>query len=843
MYTNKNITIQFNLFAAGCLFTLSLFAQPTTFESKGICGGGATTQPSISPFNDQLYYITSDMSPILRSENAGADWSPIPHYELTGKGQHTRVEFTSDPNILYSFGYTGYPNPHEPKKSVDGGLTWDVLPTDPTNGNVWQLFADPTSTQRILLTDYSKAYISVDGGNTFSTIITSTSSIYIGGVFWDNADIYIAANTPDISGSGLLWVSNDGGTTFNSEAVNGDFPNDHFFRYMEGVKVGGQVKLYAVTMFSTFGGLNFTEYWGPTRKVLRLDYGSGNWSSLDGNGLSLASGGGATHPNIIGTCDSDPEVVYLGCYHAPGMEVYKSTNGGNSWTQVLDCDNFNQNINIATGWIGAGSSEYNWWWSGPVIGLDVAKGNSDVVIITDYMSSHHTRNGGNTWEALFVKPSELNPIGINTPDGLTYESNGLEITSCWDLHWSSSDDVFASYTDLQGFISHDGGNSWSNNYSYPVNYNTTYTVVPSPSGNKAFACVSDKHDMYGSSYLTDALIDPGIGEIFETSDNGLTWDVTHNFGRVVMDMAIDANNPNRFYACIANSIDGGIYYSDDYGTAWSPLSTAPRTEGHPIEIEVLTDGTLVAVFSARYSGSQFTASSGVFVSEDNGLTWIDRSDIGMHYWTMDLEIVPNNESIWYASVRSHWGINNLEQGGVYRSIDRGENWVRIKDFYRVWSMTIHPTNPDIAYVCTHDDQDGLQYTENLTSATPIFERVDGYHFANPNRVVFNPYDEDEIWVTSFGNGLKKGITSGGSLDFNEDDIAKKYIYPNPTSSHISIKGDFYEPMPFEVLSLFGEKLMCGVLNTNDKVIDLSHLSPNIYFVNIGGVTYRVLKTE
>jgi hypothetical protein len=50
-------------------------------------------------------------------------------------------------------------------------------------------------------------------------------------------------------------------------------------------------------------------------------------------------------------------------------------------------------------------------------------------------------------------------------------------------------------------------------------------------------------------------------------------------------------------------------------------------------------------------------------------------------------------------------------------------------------------------------------------------------------------------------------------------------------------------MRFEVLSLFGEKLMNGVLNINDKVIDLSHLSPNIYFVKIGAVAYRVLKTE
>ena len=839
----KNIALELKLLIASFVFTLSLFAQPTTFENKGICGGGATTQPSISPFNDQLYYITSDMSPILKSENAGAAWSPIPYYELTGAGQHTKVEFTSDSSILFSFGYTGYPNPKEPKKSIDGGFTWSVLPSDPTNGNVWQLFADPTSTQRVILTAYSKAYISIDGGNTFSTIITSTSSVYIGGVFWDNNDIYIASNTGETSGSALLWVSNDGGSTFNSEPVNGDFPADHFFRYMEGAKVGNQVNLYAVTMYSSFGGLNFTEYWGPTRKVLRLDYGAGNWYSLDGNGLNLVSGGGDAHPNIIASCASDPEVVYLGCFHAPGMEVYKSINGGNSWTQVLDCDNLNQNVNVATGWIGAGSSSYNWWWSGPVIGLDVANGNSDVAIITDYMSSHHTRNGGSTWEALFVKPSQLNTIGNNTPDGLPYESNGFEITSCWDLHWFSANDMFASYTDIQGFISHNGGDSWSNNYSYPAHYNTTYTVVPSPDGSKVYACVADKHDMFGSIYLTDALIDPGIGEIFESSDNGLTWNVTHDFERVVMDMTIDANNPNRFYACIANSIDGGIYYSDDYGVSWNQLSSAPRTEGHPIEIEVLTDGTLVAVFSARYDSGQFTASSGVFVSEDNGLTWIDRSDPGMHYWTMDVEISPGNDSVWYASVRSHWGPNNLEQGGVYKSTDRGQNWVRIKDFYRVWSMTIHLTNPDIAYVCTHDDQNGLQYTENLTSSTPVFERVESYHFANPNRVFFNPYDEGEIWVASYGNGLKKGIVSNGPLNFNENRVEENHIYPNPTNSHITIEGDFSESMDFEIISLLGEQLMTGVLNTNNQLIDLSHLSPNIYFLKVGNSTHKVLKTE
>lgn len=830
-----------------CAFnSLSLFAQPTTFENKGICGGGATTQPAISPHNDQLYYLTSDMSPVFQSVNAGEEWNQIPYYQLQGTGQHTKIEFTSDPAILYSFGYTGYPNPTEPKKSIDGGITWNVLGSDPTNGYVYQLFADPSTTNRVILCDYNNVYISLDGGSSFSTAFTTTTnSIYIGGVFWDGDDVYVAANNGEAGGSAVLWISNDAGVSFSVEPINGDFPIDQYFRYMEGVKVNGQVRLYAITMISTWGGLNFSEYWGPTREVLRLDYG-GTWQSIDGNGLTLASGGGSVHPNIIATCTFDPEVVYLGCYEAPGMEVYKSIDGGDSWFQTLDCENTNQNPNIATGWIGAGASTYNWWWAGPVIGMDVANGNSDVIIISDYMSSHHSRDGGTSWEALYTKAADLNPAGTGTPDDLPYTSNGLEITSCWDLHWFSADTIFASYTDIQGFISGDSGDSWSTNYSYPSNYNTTYTVVPSPDGTKAYACVSDKHDMYASIYLTDALIDGGVGEIFESSDNGVTWSSTHDFGRIVMDLAIDKNNPNRFYACIANSVDGGIYYSDDYGVNWQLLPSPPRTEGHPIEVEVLDDGTIVAVFSARYDNGEFTASSGIFISTDNGLTWLDRSAIEMHYWTMDLEFSPDNDSIWYASVKSHWGPNNNEQGGLYRSTNRGNDWVLINGFYRVLSTTIHPENADVAYVCTQDNLEGLQYTENLTDTSPSFTRVDSYHFANPNRAVFNPYNTDEVWVTSFGNGLKKGTTSSVSTQ-NITAFEKFNVYPNPAKGHVVLSmGETQEKVIVQLTNQLGALIYTKSYEHLSECTLPLNVAPGIYFVRViisgtNVMTYKLVK--
>jgi photosystem II stability/assembly factor-like uncharacterized protein len=68
-------------------------------------------------------------------------------------------------------------------------------------------------------------------------------------------------------------------------------------------------------------------------------------------------------------------------------------------------------------------------------------------------------------------------------------------------------------------------------------------------------------------------------------------------------------------------------------STWTKLTNPPRTEGHPYDIKVLNDGTLIAVYSGRRTAAGvFTASSGVFKSTDGGTTWTDISDAGMFYW-------------------------------------------------------------------------------------------------------------------------------------------------------------------------------------------------------------------
>jgi hypothetical protein len=61
------------------------------------------------------------------------------------------------------------------------------------------------------------------------------------------------------------------------------------------------------------------------------------------------------------------------------------------------------------------------------------------------------------------------------------------------------------------------------------------------------------------------------------------------------------------------------------------------------------------------------------------------------------------------------------------------------------------------------ETEGLWYSSGVNTTTPVFTEVTSYPFRQPERVFFNPYNPSEIWVTSFGNGLRVGDACGYSL--------------------------------------------------------------------------------
>lgn len=758
------------------LFTLMLIpvlaaAQPTNWQSRGIGGGGALFCPSISPLDANNMYLQCDMSEVFHTTNKGASWDIIHFQEMISTGGINTVEFTSDANILYAINMDYITDERFPVKSTNGGQSWSPI-ADPASSDTWFLSADPQSNNRLLVASYDELFFSNNGGTSF-TSVSSMSDFYIAGVFWDGNNIYVG------TAQGLL-VSTNGGTSFTMSATTG-IPAGSGFISFTGAKAGGTPRLMGTiaSQGDLYPGMKALDI-GICTDMIRLDVGAGNWTSVYNNIDT-------DHELfLITSATNDINTFYAGGTNTNNSYpvVYKTTNGGTSWSETFMGTN---NQNIATGWSGYQGDE-DWWFGEIIFGLKAAPNDANTVIITDFGYAHVTSNGGTNWSQAYVNAADQNPAGAPTPKGKAYAGNGLENTASWYMHWMDQNNIFAGYTDITAIRSTDNGAKWSKDYT-GINYNTVYHIVEAPNGT-LYAAVSSVHDLYQSTYLVDSKIDNGTGAILYSTNDGEDWNVLHDFNMPVIWLAINPNNANELYASVVDSQTGGIFkttnLSANASSTWSMTADPPRTEGHPYNVQVLNDGTVISSWSGRRASNAFTQSSGIFSSTNSGTSWQDVSDPGMHYWTKDIIVDPHDatQNTWYAAVHSGWGGPANDLGGLYKTTNRGTSWTRIFDSYRVESATIHPLNANEIYVTT--ESDGLWYSGNLNTGSPTFSNLEEYPFQHPTRVFFNTYNEHDIWTTTFGNGLRLGVdgsVSNGLSEYVEQTIR---VYPNPADNELTI---------------------------------------------------------
>jgi photosystem II stability/assembly factor-like uncharacterized protein len=492
-----------------------------------------------------------------------------------------------------------------------------------------------------------------------------------------------------------------------------------------------------------------------------------------------------------------------------------------------------------TGWEGFGGDK-NWSWSETCFGVSVAPNNSKKVLFGTFGNVEATSDGGNTWTQAYVSSVDQHPASVSTPVKQSYTSIGLENTTCWQVFWIDATRMMACFSDIGGIKSTDGGNKWSFNYS-GFSVNSLYRMVKTANGNLYGAC-SNIHDIYQSTRLADAQLDAADsnGKIILSTDNGANWITLHQFGHPVFWLATDPNNPERMYASVIHfggtqgTQLGGIYVTNNLSagasSAWTKLPNPPRTEGHPACIQVLKDGKMICSFSGRRSTAGFTRSSGIYMYDPTGNTWSDLSPAGMQYWTKDIIIEPSDlsQNTWYVTVFSGWGGAPNGLGGLYKTTDRGKSWTKLTgtQFDRVSSLTFHPQNTTQAYLTT--ETQGLWISNNMNAALPTWSLVDSYPFRQPERVFFNPFNQNELWVTSFGNGMKVGSLTATGLKEVSFESSGITVYPNPFAETItfSYSNKAYQVIQANLYELDG-KLVLSELNP-DQTIPVSFLGPGIY---------------
>ncbi len=717
-------------------------AMPEAWEPRGIGGGGALFAPAFNPRNNDMY-VATDMGGVFRSTDLGRSWTMYDtRYVMGDRDYH--VHATSDPALLYMGAYRG----GQGRRSSDGGATWSESIGEVYSG----LHVDYDNPQRLIKSQWQQVLISQDGGRNWSVALSNgdqDNGLHLGGVFFDGDNVFIGCSEG-------FYVSTDGGHSFAKDARGGVAGGQKILSFA-GARQEESTRLMAVTSDQHIQGVNYEErYDFAARDVYVLDWGAGATWRLGNSGVNLDVAEVVMAKNNV-------SVAYLSANDDGRPAILRTDDGGASWTNVLNlreaCDGFN--LNIRTGWGGKGS-KFPWCWGGPPTGIAVDPLNSDKVAWTDYFWIHMTENGGALWRQAYCAEEDENNPGSPALDAKSYRSVGLENTSAWHLNWTSPEHLFASFTDKSALRSEDGGLRWSLDWSHAGFINSTYYSTLHSDG-KLYAATSSVHDMYSHGWCSDDRLNNGAGWILSSTDHGRTWQTVYEAQNPVYWLAADPHNAHRMYASIIHSAEGGIFRTDNLNagssSTWTKLANPPRTEGHPSTVYVLNDGAVVCSYSARSltrHDGDFTASSGVFVLVPGTDVWEDRSHVNMRWWTKDLVIDPHDpdQNTWYAGVWNGYGDSQSGQdrGGLYRTTDRGLNWTRIFDNFRTRSCTVSPENPDEMHVTTEND--GLWLTRNARAASPTFSRVESYPFFHPIRVFYNPHETSQVWVVSFGNGMR-----------------------------------------------------------------------------------------
>ena len=201
--------------------------------------------------------------------------------------------------------------------------TWTNIPPDPWSQSVYCLYADPLSTNRLLVSDYTTLKISTNSGATYANCYTQ-HDLLIAGAFWDGPAIYVGTRP------GLV-VSTNGGASFT-------------FVGTPGIPATEAMVSFAGAKGERHAALLLCHAWRG-RCVARRP-GLGIWElsaalpARRRNGL--VDGGderrGGQPPVLCGDVPHEYQHRLCGGLgHAGQPVVLKTVNGGASWSQVMQC--------------------------------------------------------------------------------------------------------------------------------------------------------------------------------------------------------------------------------------------------------------------------------------------------------------------------------------------------------------------------------------------------------------------------------------------------------------------------------------------------------------------------
>jgi photosystem II stability/assembly factor-like uncharacterized protein len=418
--------------------------------------------------------------------------------------------------------------------------------------------------------------------------------------------------------------------------------------------------------------------------------------------------GGRT--TAIDGINKDPKTMYVG---TAGGGVWKSNNGGAQFVSVFDkhCQSIGSiaidQANPETVWVGTGESNMR---------NTVSIGNG----------IYKTTDGGENWIKMGLEKTEhISKIIIHPKN-----SDIVYVSSPGNLYNNSSERGL--------FKTADGGKTW--NKIFFINDSTgAADIAMDPKNPDIIYCSMWQFRRKPFSFSSGG---KGSG-LFKSIDGGKNWKKIQNgfpsgdLGRIVITVA--PSDGNRLCAIVEARDKAGLYISEDAGETWKAQSADDNVTARPFYFSTLVIDPIDAkrVYRPSY---QFS------ISSDGGYSWsrAQSSSGWVHVDMHALWINPVNTSHMYVAT----------DGGVYMSVDRGNNW-------------IHLNNMPIAQF---------------------------YHVAIDNKTPYNVYgglQDNGSWMApsqsegGIENGDWKNVGGGDGFWVQPDPVDDHYVYSEYQGGHIN----------------------------------------------------------
>jgi photosystem II stability/assembly factor-like uncharacterized protein len=580
----------------------------------------------VDPQNTGTVYVISS-NQIFKTTDGGERWTAIFTAPKTTSGLAVILIAPSNPNTLYAGALWDGANAAEVFKSADGGATWTQVSS--IGGS--PIAVDPQDPETLYALSYGKLSKSTDGGVSWNPANSSLSACP-GGCLGQL--LSIDPHNPDtlyVAGGSQIFKSTDGGANWNSAsaglpapparsagsinvlsvAVNPQTPDVIYALIYENL-FGGQGEAsqsYFFLATSTDGAASWTLgadpnlsaadlftiapdpqdartlYLGTRNGVLKTTDGGGHWnfanSGLRAVGVdSLVAGSQGTLFAVTDCCSTGP--LRPATVHPGTPYVFKSTDGGNSWSP--------SNLGLPSVALGLTADV-----GVPVAipGLVADAQDPGTLYALDALAGRlfKSQDDGGSWGEIWSRASggRVGPLAVapQQPDimyaGIT-SCNG----SCYN-RISKSTDAGRTWTDSPIVLNGLGVVGEAGCCGV-----ITSMAVDPQNANVVFVGIGDDGGWVGSG---------GEGNLWKTTDGGVNWvSLTGLFPPAPATVAaidyitLDPRNPSIIYVGSSSL----LYESADGGQTWVTSNLGyGRFVAGPLEIDPQDPATLLCSLRLR----------------------------------------------------------------------------------------------------------------------------------------------------------------------------------------------------------------------------------------------------